>query len=77
MTEGITSNDTESVWNQIVREMKEKICFVTPDLKQALDDSSINNSNEIEYTLPGGEVIKINEGRFLAPETLFKPSLIK
>ena len=54
MTEGITVNDTDSVWNQVVREMKEKICFLSSDFKQSLEDACTGTQNEIEYTLPGG-----------------------
>ncbi|KAE8590030.1 hypothetical protein XENTR_v10017910 [Xenopus tropicalis] len=59
---------------EIVRDIKEKLCYI------ALDPSAEyeRNPKDItkEYTLPDGNVIKIDSQLFRAPEALFSPSNI-
>lgn len=57
---------------QIVKTIKEQKCFVVPDIQKA-EEKKID---EISYELPDGQVIKIHEQRFQAPEILFDPSII-
>jgi len=73
---------TERGWNfsttaeqEIVREVKEKMCFVVPDFKEAMAESTKSNHFEKTYTLPDGQVLTIGNERFRCPELLFLPSL--
>lgn len=61
---------------ETVRQIKEKLCFVSCDLESerrlALETTCLMES----YTLPDGRVIKLGRERFEAPEALFNPALI-
>lgn len=54
----------------ISKEIKEKLGFVAKNFE------SESANTEIEYCLPDGKSINVGKERFLAPEVLFKPSLI-
>jgi actin-related protein len=75
--DGISAQGGESAWTQIVLTMKEKTCFVSLDLEA--DKAKASESTELtkNYELPDGQVVAINTPRFLAPEALFDPGLIK
>jgi actin-related protein len=66
-----------SAWRQIVRKIKEDLCFVSLDV--TADKAKAAESSEIQknYELPDGQTVTVNTPRFLAPEALFDPSLIK
>jgi actin-related protein len=66
-------NLTTSAELEIVRDIKEKLCYVALDYEAALADKS----SEIErsYELPDCNKISIGQERFRAAEYLFKPSL--
>ncbi|KAJ3636287.1 hypothetical protein Zmor_009029 [Zophobas morio] len=56
---------------EIVREIKEKMCF--------LSSESTNGKKDLEkevYFLPDGRAISIGKARYQAPEILFRPQLI-
>ena len=60
---------------EVVRNMKEKVCYV------ALDHSKEKTSNstsivEKKYELPDGQIIDLGVERFECPELLFNPSII-
>jgi len=61
---------------EVVREIKEKVCYVGYDLqlekKLALETTIVIQ----KYALPDGRVITLGAERFEAPEALFQPSLI-
>ncbi|XP_055954846.1 uncharacterized protein LOC126810947 isoform X3 [Patella vulgata] len=60
----------------IVRSIKEKLCYVAVDYQKDMDESSSNISSFEElYELPGGEVITVGKERFMCPEVLFQPSI--
>lgn len=66
---------------ETAREMKERLCFVSPpgqctsptsDQETEVGKAKVSRS----YTLPNGDSIEVGEERFRAPEVLFQPSLI-
>jgi actin-related protein len=63
--------------NQTVRTIKEKTAFVSLDLEA--DKAKASSSSELakKYDLPDGKTISVNTPRFMAPEALFNPGLIK
>ena len=69
-----------SAEKEIVRIMKEKVCFVALDPRKEEKDWSTGawktEKKEISYLLPDGLSIKLGAERFRAPEILFDPGLI-
>ncbi|XP_073511491.1 actin, cytoplasmic-like [Phyllobates terribilis] len=63
-----------SAEKDIAREIKEKICYVALDPKEEAENCSAEGLEE--YILPDGNVVTIGRQRFLAPESLFSPSVI-
>jgi actin-related protein 2 len=60
-----------------LRELKEKFCFVSCDVKgdRKLDlETTYYNSF---YKLPDGRTIRISKEKFEAPEILFNPMLLQ
>lgn len=55
-----------------VRTLKEKACYLA---NNPIKEESVE-TEQINYTLPDGSVIKVGPARFRAPEILFKPDLI-
>ena len=61
---------------ETVRQMKEKLCYVSYDTEM---DKKLGAETVVlveEYTLPDGRVIKVGTERFEAPECLFRPELV-
>jgi actin len=58
---------------EIVRDIKEKLCFVALDYNTALKDSQNSSQYEKNYEMPDGKIITIGNERFRCPEYLFKP----
>jgi len=61
---------------ETVRQIKEKLCYVSYDLeldKALSEDTTVLVEN---YTLPDGRVIRLGSERFEAPECLFQPHLV-
>jgi actin len=75
--EGVSEQGGKSAWAQIVRKIKEDLCFVSQDF--AADQKKAAESTELQknFELPDGQVVAINAPRFAAPEALFQPGLIK
>jgi len=65
-----------SAEKEIVRDIKEKLCFVAEDYDAELAAADENGDLEKQYELPDGQIIMIANERFRCPEVLFKPSLI-
>ena len=61
---------------ETVRQIKEKLCYVSYDLE--LDQKLSEDTTVLveSYTLPDGRVIRVGSERFEAPECLFQPHLV-
>ncbi len=61
---------------ETVRQIKEKLCYVSYDLeldKRLSEDTTVLVES---YTLPDGRVIRVGSERFEAPECMFQPHLV-
>ena len=67
---------TTSAEKEIVRDIKEKLCYVAIDPEKEMMLSKKVAGMEKSYMLPDGETINVGVERFLAPECFFNPSVI-
>ena len=58
---------------EIVRDIKEKMCYVVNDFDAAIKEAEDSHACEKNYELPDGRKILIGNERFKATEIMFKP----
>lgn len=75
--DGIQEQGGKSAWSQIVRDIKEKTCFVSLDTEADRKKASESSEHQKIYELPDGSTVTVNSPRFMGPEAIFEPGLIK
>merc|ERR1719350_522679 len=67
---------TTSAEREIVRDIKEKLAYVSENYDEELKKAETSSDIEKNYELPDGQVITVGAERFRCSEVLFKPNLI-
>jgi actin-related protein len=67
---------TTTAEKEIVRDLKEKLCYVAMDFDEEMAVANATSTVEKEYELPDGTTITVGSERFRCPEALFRPSQV-
>jgi len=67
---------TTSAEREIVRDIKEKLAYVSRDYQNDVEKAADSSEVEKQYELPDGNIITVGAERFRCPEVLFQPSFI-
>jgi len=65
-----------SAGREIVRDMKEKLCYVALDYEKELSEADENSDLEKVYELPDGSTVTVGNERFRTSEVLFRPDMM-
>lgn len=70
------SSLTSSAEREIVRDIKEKCCYVAEDFEKEMQRSEGENFDDTTYELPDGNLVALGSERFRCPEAMFNPPLV-
>ena len=63
---------TTTAEREIVRDIKEKLCYVSMDAYE----EGANTTNSKDYELPDGQIITVDVERYMVPESLFQTKVL-
>lgn len=69
-------NFSNSSEKEIIKDMKEKLCYVAPNFEEEMAKFSKDPNMLKEYELPDGNKIKLGDLLIRTPELLFNPSMV-